>query len=605
MALGGGDHALLARIDELHGSAGGAGEDGGAQANVQARLALSAECPAGGRLDETNRALALEAQNPCDVLPHQEGLLGRTPDLNPAAGVRTRARRLHLEIEVIDGGRGVFVLDDHVGLPEALLDLPFSYLRLVEHVAAGEDDFRASFHRLARTGDDGQWPVFDLYQPRRRLGRLDRLRRDEGDHLAHVAHPVVGDDGHGPIMGGDAGMVGQVVSRENSDHAGDAQRLARIDRNNPGVRVFAAERLADQHPRKLEIVEIIRCARRLFGVVQKGKGLADYGAAHVFGFRHGLLPMRREPRNDKSLNEPSIYMLGRRLSMKSGFGGLTTRLRPCAAALAVRYLGDSATTRRGGRNAAKGTTGCLTPPTIIAIAGTFLLAGAVKGVIGLGLPTVSLAVLAVALNLTNAMALLLVPSFVTNVWQAVVGGHGGSLLRRIWLFLLVAAITVRLGASALTRVDFSLLTALLGLLLVAYAAASLLGLKFEVQARHEKWMGPLAGLVNGVLTGMTGSFVVPGVMYLQALGLSRDALIQAMGMLFTVSTLALGFALQANDLLRMEHGALSTMALAPAVAGMVVGQRIRSRLSEQLFRKIFFLSLLALGAYLASRAFGG
>ena len=86
---------------------------------------------------------------------------------------------------------------------------------------------------------------------------------------------------------------------------------------------------------------------------------------------------------------------------------------------------------------------------------------------------------------------------------------------------------------------------------------------------------PLAGLVNGVLTGMTGSFVVPGVMYLQALGLSRDALIQAMGMLFTVSTLALGFALQANDLLRMEHGALSTMALAPAVAGMVIGQRIR------------------------------
>ena len=121
----------------------------------------------------------------------------------------------------------------------------------------------------------------------------------------------------------------------------------------------------------------------------------------------------------------------------------------------------------------------------------------------------------------------------------------------------------------------------------------------------KKWTGALIGLVNGVLTGMTGSFVVPGVMYLQALGLSRDALIQAMGMLFTVSTLALAFALQANDLLRMEHGVLSAMALAPAMAGMAAGQRIRKRLSEQLFRKVFFLSLLALGAYLASRALGG
>lgn len=243
--------------------------------------------------------------------------------------------------------------------------------------------------------------------------------------------------------------------------------------------------------------------------------------------------------------------------------------------------------------------------TILAVAGTFLLAGAVKGVIGLGLPTVSLAVLAVAIDLPTAMALLLVPSFVTNVWQGAVGGHGRDLLRRIWPFLLVAAVTVRLGASALTRVDFSLLSALLGLLLVAYAAANLLGLGFRVEARREKWAGPLVGLVNGVLTGMTGSFVVPGVMYLQALGLSRDALIQAMGMLFTVSTLALGFSLQANDLLRTEHGALSTMALAPAMAGMAAGQRIRKKLSEQLFRRIFFLSLLVLGAYLAARAFGG
>ena len=295
VALGGGDHALLARIHELHGPAGGAGEDGCAQAHVEARLALSAERPAGGRLDETDRTLALKAQNPGDVLPHQEGLLGRTPYLDSAARVRARARRLHLQIEVIDGGRRVFVLDDDVRLPETLLDVPFPYLRLVEHVPAGEDDLRALFHRLARAGDDGQGPVFDPYQPRRRLGRLGRLRRDEGDHLARVAHPLMGDDGHGPVVGGDAGVVRQVVSREHGDDACDAQRLARVDRYDLGVRVFAAERLADQHPRKLEVVEVIRGARRLFGVVQKGKGLADHGAAHVFGFRHGTLLMRREP----------------------------------------------------------------------------------------------------------------------------------------------------------------------------------------------------------------------------------------------------------------------------------------------------------------------
>jgi uncharacterized membrane protein YfcA len=243
--------------------------------------------------------------------------------------------------------------------------------------------------------------------------------------------------------------------------------------------------------------------------------------------------------------------------------------------------------------------------TILAVVGTFLIAGTVKGVIGLGLPTVSLALLTVAIDLPNAMALLLVPSFVTNLWQAVVGGKGGAILRRLWPFLLMATATVWLGAAALIRVDLALLSALLGVLLVVYSAASLAGLRFTITSRQEAWVGPLVGSANGILTGMTGSFVVPGVFFLQAIGLSRDLLIQAMGMLFTVSTLALAFALRANDLLTIELGTLSAAALLPAIIGMVLGRRIRQGLSEQLFQRIFFVALLILGAYIIASAFGG
>jgi uncharacterized membrane protein YfcA len=243
--------------------------------------------------------------------------------------------------------------------------------------------------------------------------------------------------------------------------------------------------------------------------------------------------------------------------------------------------------------------------TILAVVGTFLIAGTVKGVIGLGLPTVSLALLTVAIDLPNAMALLLVPSFVTNLWQAVVGGKGGAILRRLWPFLLMATATVWLGAAALIRVDLALLSALLGVLLVVYSAASLAGLRFTITSRQEAWVGPLVGSANGILTGMTGSFVVPGVFFLQAIGLSRDLLIQAMGMLFTVSTLALAVALRANDLLTIELGALSAAALLPAIIGMVLGRRIRQGLSEQLFQRIFFVALLILGAYIIASAFGG
>lgn len=243
--------------------------------------------------------------------------------------------------------------------------------------------------------------------------------------------------------------------------------------------------------------------------------------------------------------------------------------------------------------------------TLSVIAATFLLAGGVKGVIGLGLPTVSLGVLTAAIDLTTAMALLVVPSFVTNLAQAVMGGNGRAILLRIWPFLLMATVTVWIGATALTRMDLDLLSALLGGLLVIYATLSLSGIRPAIPAQREIWAGPLFGTANGILTGMTGSFVVPGVLYLQAIGLSRDMLVQAMGMLFTVSTVALALALQGNDLLTPKLGLISAAAVIPAAIGMLAGQRIRRGLSEARFRRVFFIGIWALGVYIIANAAWG
>jgi hypothetical protein len=246
----------------------------------------------------------------------------------------------------------------------------------------------------------------------------------------------------------------------------------------------------------------------------------------------------------------------------------------------------------------------LDPLALLAVAGVFLLAGLVKGVVGFGLPTVSLALLTVAFGLPQAMALMLVPAFVANVWQALAGGGALAVLRRIWPFLLTAAVTVWLGALALTRVDVHLLSALLGLLLVIYSGVSLAGLRLSLTARQEVWAGPLIGAVNGVLTGMTGSFVVPGVLFLQAIGLPRDMLIQAMGMLFFASTLALAVALGGNGFLSIELGGLSAVALVPTLLGMGLGQRLRRNLPEARFRQVFFAALLLLGGYIIASAAG-
>ncbi len=231
-----------------------------------------------------------------------------------------------------------------------------------------------------------------------------------------------------------------------------------------------------------------------------------------------------------------------------------------------------------------------------------LLAGGVKGVIGLGLPTVSLAILTIIFDLPSAMVIILAPTLVTNILQAAVGGYAKAIFRRLWFFFLTTTATIWLGVAVLIRIELFWLTALLGVLLITYAVLSLIGCQFTVQSCHEKPIGFIAGLLNGLATGMTGSSVVPGVMYLQAIGLPRDMLIQSMGMLFAISVVALGAGLQYSLFLDSQRMSLSVIAVLPALAGMILGRKIRGMLSESIFKKMFFSALLVLGLYLVISA---
>ncbi|MEJ8476102.1 sulfite exporter TauE/SafE family protein [Roseibium algae] len=237
-------------------------------------------------------------------------------------------------------------------------------------------------------------------------------------------------------------------------------------------------------------------------------------------------------------------------------------------------------------------------PLIVAV---FFLAGLVKGVIGLGLPTVALSLMTILTSLPTAMALMLVPTFATNVVQALTGGHAKVILKRIWPFLLLATVTVWAGGLVLRDADLSLMSSLLGAVLVAYAILGFTGYQMKTAPQQETLSGVVLGTVNGVLSGMVGSYAVPGVMYLQSLGFDRNQFVQAMGMLFLGTTIALGVTLSGNNLMTAEMGWMSVGATVPAFAGFFAGQMIRKRLSERLFRLLFYAGLLALGLFIVIR----
>ncbi|MEZ5859926.1 MAG: sulfite exporter TauE/SafE family protein [Geminicoccaceae bacterium] len=238
------------------------------------------------------------------------------------------------------------------------------------------------------------------------------------------------------------------------------------------------------------------------------------------------------------------------------------------------------------------------------VALTFLLAGFVKGIVGLGLPTIVLGILTTTYGITPAIAIMLVPSLVTNAIQGLGGQTSLAVLRRIWPLLLAAAVGIVVGAGVLARSSGTGPAITLGLLIMLHGGVSLLGPKLPHPGRHERWLSPLAGLANGLITGFTGSAILPGMLYIQALGFDKERLVQAMGLLFGISTLVLMVAFARYELLTPDLALLSALALLPALLGLRLGARLRRRIAEERFRRLLYVVLIALGGAIVWRNIG-
>ena len=229
---------------------------------------------------------------------------------------------------------------------------------------------------------------------------------------------------------------------------------------------------------------------------------------------------------------------------------------------------------------------------------TFLLAGTVKGVIGLGLPTIAMGLLGLAMAPAQAAALLIVPSALTNLWQLAFGGHLSALFKRLWPMLLLIFLGTGLGTARLGMDGGGWMVHALGAALLMYALSGLFLPTFNVGSATERWLGPLCGLLTGIVTAATGVFVIPAVPYLQALGLQRDQLVQALGLSFSVSTLALAAGLAWRGGLGGAELNASLLALVPALLGMWLGQWVRQRISAVVFKRVFFVGMAFLGGHL-------
>jgi uncharacterized membrane protein YfcA len=234
---------------------------------------------------------------------------------------------------------------------------------------------------------------------------------------------------------------------------------------------------------------------------------------------------------------------------------------------------------------------------VVAVA--FLIAGISKGVVGMGLPPIAIGIMSFALPLSDAIAIMVIPTITTNFWQAFYGGHFRAMTKRFWPLGVSAAAGVILTGWVLGKVGTPAAVAWLGVVLVIYATIALLAWRPRTPRSAEGWAGPLIGVSSGAVAGVTGMAAVPFLPYMQSLELTKDELVQALGILFVIITVALAVALAGQGIFGTANVAAGIAANLPVFAGIWLGQKLRRAAQPETFRKVFLISMFAIGLHMA------
>lgn len=234
------------------------------------------------------------------------------------------------------------------------------------------------------------------------------------------------------------------------------------------------------------------------------------------------------------------------------------------------------------------------------------LAGTVKGMVGFGMPMVLVSGLSMTLPPDLALAGLILPTLVTNGFQALREGRAAAVssIRRFKVFLSVGLIFLLGSAQLISHVPTQAFLLMVGLPVTVFAGIQLLGVKLTLSqpsARIEAALGSVAGFVGGI----SGVWGPPTVAYLTALNTPKSEQLRVQGVIYGLGATALVVAHIGSGVLRAETVPFSAALTVPAVIGMWLGLRLHDRIDQATFRKATLLVLMIAGANLLRRGVFG
>ena len=233
---------------------------------------------------------------------------------------------------------------------------------------------------------------------------------------------------------------------------------------------------------------------------------------------------------------------------------------------------------------------------------TLALAGIVKGFVGLGFPTIGMGLLTLAVAPRVAIALILFPMLLINIWQVYRMGQVAQTARQYALYATILFVCVAAISLMARSADDRILLGFLGVALVLFSVSNWLNLVPRISPRYARLFEVVAALFAGVIGGLTAGWAAPMAIYLAAKQVARDEFLRATGFLITIGSIPLCLTYASLGFLNDGLWLLSLGLIVPTLLGFSVGEALRQRASEAAFRQVLLVVFFGLGLNLLRRA---
>ncbi|MEM7207485.1 MAG: sulfite exporter TauE/SafE family protein [Pseudomonadota bacterium] len=242
------------------------------------------------------------------------------------------------------------------------------------------------------------------------------------------------------------------------------------------------------------------------------------------------------------------------------------------------------------------------PELILLACATYLFAGTIKGMVGIGLPTASIGILSQFTNPRIAIALVVFPILISNAWQMYREGQVLQTVKRYWVFAVCLMVVLGAMTAVTSRIDTNVLILILGAVIVLFSATSLMTLPPQLPPRFDRAAQIIAGSLAGAIGGLTAIWSPPMVIYLLSRRVEKDEFVRVTGLLIFLGGIPLCIGFWQAGLFTGDISLLSLGLIVPTLIGFSLGEVIRRRLDAQRFRTAVLVMFLLMGLNLVRKA---